>query len=513
MNFYELFSEVDDYGKYQKLMIWFVLFPAQLPYLCQLYCHLFMSITPDHWCRMSLLESFNVTEQFSRHLFVPKKDNILHSLQYEQCFVYNISYDALVEHSVQIGWIPNQTWPITRCSQGWIYNRTFLGDDHSIVTKWDLVCDRAFLQMIPIIAYFSGSFTGFIFGNILTTKFGMKFTYFFMLCIHCIFGTSIAFNNHFDIFSLMRFCVGLSVSNIALIPRCLSLELTSHERSANTLLLTDFWRNFGALLLVIISYMIRDFNHLTVAISVPFMVFILYYWVFPESPKWLIVNERIEQVDRLVRDIATTNVTLLSPDFSITLRRRIQIECALQSELKTSRSQPLLMKLLFLPNMRFKVITLCILYITQSVTDIGFTYYVIEFSESRGNGDIYFPFLVAIIANYFGLLIAWITLKYFGRKYTISFGNILSAFFSLMSAFVKNKDINLCLIYYASAKVFQSSSQSCLQVWSHELLPLSHYYSVITFCETLSNLALISVPIVIFYVSFSSVTPFSSLLN
>ena len=135
MDFNEMITEIGGYGRYQRLMLWFVLYPAQLPYLCQIYSYLFMSITPDHWCKVSLLEPWNVTDFFNRHLFVPKKDNILHSLQYEQCFVYNISYQTLITHSQHIGWIPNQTWPITKCSEGWVYNRTILGDDNSIITK------------------------------------------------------------------------------------------------------------------------------------------------------------------------------------------------------------------------------------------------------------------------------------------------------------------------------------------------------------------------------------------
>jgi hypothetical protein len=35
------------------------------------------------------------------------------------------------------------------------------------------------------------------------------------------------------------------------------------------------------------------------------------------------MNERIEEVDKLVKDMATTNVRFLSPDFSITLRVRV----------------------------------------------------------------------------------------------------------------------------------------------------------------------------------------------
>ena len=135
MEFKNFLVEIGGNGRYQRLVLWFILYPAQLPYMCQVYCHLFMAITPDHWCKVSLLEPWNVTDHFNRHLFVPKKDNILYSLQYEQCFVYNISYDSLITQSTKIGWIPNQTWPITKCIEGWVYNRTLLGEDNSIITK------------------------------------------------------------------------------------------------------------------------------------------------------------------------------------------------------------------------------------------------------------------------------------------------------------------------------------------------------------------------------------------
>ncbi len=120
MDFNELFTEIGGFGKYQQLMLWFVLLPAQLPYLCQVYCHLFMSITPDHWCKVSLLDKWNVSDHFSRHLFVPKKDNILHSLQYEQCFVYNISSQTLAKHTSKVGWISDTSWPVTKVCKHFI---------------------------------------------------------------------------------------------------------------------------------------------------------------------------------------------------------------------------------------------------------------------------------------------------------------------------------------------------------------------------------------------------------
>jgi len=111
--------------------------------------------------------------------------------------------------------------------------------------------------------------------------------------------------------------------------------------------------------------------------------------------------------------------------------------------------------------------------------------------------------MVVMIANYLGILMAHITLKRFGRKCTIAIGNILSALFSLMSAFAKNKDTNLCIIYFASAKVFLSCSYSSLSVWMYELLPLNHCYPAITLCQTLGQFGPIAVPFIIFYVCIS----------
>lgn len=46
-----ILHDVGEYGKYQKLMLWFVLLPSHLPFGIHYYSQLFMSLTPHHWCR------------------------------------------------------------------------------------------------------------------------------------------------------------------------------------------------------------------------------------------------------------------------------------------------------------------------------------------------------------------------------------------------------------------------------------------------------------------------------
>ncbi|KFM77656.1 hypothetical protein X975_23076, partial [Stegodyphus mimosarum] len=55
MDLDEILHDVGDYGKYQKLMLWFVLLPSHLPFGTHYYSQLFMSLTPNHWCRDTVI--------------------------------------------------------------------------------------------------------------------------------------------------------------------------------------------------------------------------------------------------------------------------------------------------------------------------------------------------------------------------------------------------------------------------------------------------------------------------
>lgn len=195
MEFEKVFPELCCYGKYQRLIFWFVLLPVQLSYYCHIYSHLFVTYQPHHWCQfndhlsiptMQLFKNQSSIDLFqstlpanlNRYFFIPSiellhqldsNDSSLNMNQFvstfnyslanyidsiSSCHAYNATMDQLAnfhhrffqlysslanakyqsnQDSV-IEYIINVP-TIVPCVDGWAFNRSLLGRDESFVTK------------------------------------------------------------------------------------------------------------------------------------------------------------------------------------------------------------------------------------------------------------------------------------------------------------------------------------------------------------------------------------------
>lgn len=184
MEFEKVFPELCSFGKYQKLIFYFILLPVQLTYYCHIYSHLFLTYQPTHWCKFDHLISTNGIEQqqqqnflndhqnesnsniLKRYYFIPSNHMIpmnetnqlkmlMDKLNYSfsnyvdtlsSCHIYNVSnlmeLSSFNRHLFQMFIHSNESFdhlesaipPIVQCND-WSYNQTWLGEDQSIVTK------------------------------------------------------------------------------------------------------------------------------------------------------------------------------------------------------------------------------------------------------------------------------------------------------------------------------------------------------------------------------------------
>lgn len=65
--------------------------------------------------------------------------------------------------------------------------------------------------------------------------------------------------------------------------------------------------NLGHLTLPLFAYFIRDWQKLQFALSIPSIILISYYWLIPESPRWLFTKGKVDESVKILEKAAKFN--------------------------------------------------------------------------------------------------------------------------------------------------------------------------------------------------------------
>ncbi|MEE6475519.1 hypothetical protein FKM82_010781 [Ascaphus truei] len=247
-------------------------------------------------CGWSLEEELNYT--------VPGLDD---SLYRSQCFQYDIDWNrtslSCKNPLFNITDYSESNVPITSCKDGWVYDTT----GSSIVTEFNLVCADSWkldlFQSFVNLGFFLGSlFIGYV-----ADRFGRKPCLLISLFITGVSGVGVAFSPTYPGVVIFRFIQGLVskgswLSGYILIAEFVGLE---HRKTVGVVYQVAF--TVGLLVLSGVAYGITNWRWLQLAVTLPNFMFLLYYWCVPESPRWLISQNRKAEAREAIQHIAKRN--------------------------------------------------------------------------------------------------------------------------------------------------------------------------------------------------------------
>ncbi|XP_061210794.1 solute carrier family 22 member 13-like [Neopsephotus bourkii] len=464
----EILKAVGDFGPFQKWLVLLTLLPCFTLSFHQ-FCQLFMVPHEPHHCNTSWIRAIgpNLTEEEQLNLTLPRDADGA----YEQCSMYSPvdwDLDSIVAYGL------NAT---EKCSSGWVYPSA---QAPSLLTEFDLVCDRKDLNDISQSIYMLGMFLGSMIFGPLSDRIGRRPVILISIFLQGLFGVATAFVPHFDVYMAFRCVVGASVAGITMTILSLATEWVGVSHRPKAVLITHCCFAIGQMILAGLSYGIHNWRLLQIAGSAPVFALFFYIWVLPESARWLVIKGRIEEAKKVLQKAASINKRTLPQELLEQLKPETQPKPGSTLDLfreKHLRKVTLIMVCTWFVN------SLVYYGLSLNVTGFGLDIYLTQLAF----GAVEIPARVGCI----------FTLQWFGRKKTQAVLLILSGLLCLIIIGIPEDQPVVTTVLATIGKFTATASFSTSYVYSAELFPTVVRQTGVGLCSMSARLAGIMAPLML----------------
>ncbi|MFT7797563.1 solute carrier family 22 member 16 [Arapaima gigas] len=221
------------------------------------------------------------------------------------------------------------SWELNQCSRGLRFNGSgiqfhaggnetaqacggrFVYDggegQQTIVTDWDLVCEKEWLAKLCQPTFMLGVLIGaLVFGDI-ADRFGRRPILLLTSLSQFGFGVGVAFTGSYYSFSVMRFLLAMVSSGYLVVVFVYVTEFTGNKVRTWTSMHVHAAFAVGVMVVALVGYLVRVWWVYQVVLSLSTLPFLLVCWKLPETPFYLVAKARYREAQELLDLMARFN--------------------------------------------------------------------------------------------------------------------------------------------------------------------------------------------------------------
>ncbi|NXQ06312.1 S22A3 protein, partial [Vidua macroura] len=481
-SFDEVLKEAGEFGRFQK-RVFFLLSQTGITFSSLFASVVFLGPAPDSfWCRIpgaaELSERCGWTLEEERNFTVLPLHLGNESVTGE-CERLDVAWDTSVSCTSPLARHGNHSTgnlPLAPCHDDWVYEEP----RSSIVSKYDLVCGNAWMldlsQAILNLGFLAGAF---ILGYA-ADRYGRILTYLLSCLGVGICGIIVAFSPNFTVFLIFRFLQGMFGKGSWMTCYVIVTEIVGSDQRMVGIVIQIFF-TLGIIILPGIAYLIPTWQGIQLAISLPNFLFLLYYWVVPESPRWLLTRKKGEKALKIMRNIAKHNGKFLSPHYS---------EITVSNEEVTN---PSFLDLVRTPQMRRNTLILMYAWFTSALIYQGL---VMRLGIIGGN--LYLDFFISGAVELPSAFLIIVTIDRIGRRLPFAVGNIVASISCLITAFLPEDIPWLKTTAAMLGRLSITVAFEVVYLVNSELYPTTLRNFGVSLCSSLCDLGGIIAPFLLF---------------
>nr|ACE75443.1 MFS transporter protein [Glyptapanteles indiensis] len=376
----------------------------------------------------------------------------------------------------------NESLPEVQCEK-FTYD---LSDFKStIISEWDLVCDRKFLLGLVQPLTQLGIFIGTIASGVFADKIGRKTPLMIAILVQAVAGTITAFMQTFEWFFLFKFIAAIATV----------IEIISVNNRSNVLVLYQTAFALGFLMVPGFSYLTRTWNGYWLMIALPSFFLLPYYWLIPESPRWFLAHGKVEEARQVLLKAAKWNK--ISPE---------TVNAAIESHEKLLKKAPKSIEgeneqksygitdLLQSPTMRMRTV-----FIAYNWFKDGLVFYGLEYYLGRMSENVLTNLAISALFQFPGLIMAYFMVSRVSRLKIVAYSNVLAGISMLLIIpFYNHEALKLTVV--AVGTTCLTISFLTTKLYTGELFPTVVRNVGFAVCSVTSSIGCMISPLLVEYI-------------
>ncbi|XP_031627744.1 uncharacterized protein LOC116343679 [Contarinia nasturtii] len=498
----EIFSEIGDVGLFQLFLICIV----SVMYGLYIVNYIFTTNSIEHRCKITECDVGDNNRKISFDQAWLKYAIPSTKSGFEKCVRY-APINSVTSNKCDANSF--NTSRIIGCTE-FIYAT----DEMNVQTELNIHCDDSYKLALIGSANGIGRVISMPLTGILTDKFGrLRVVVISVLC-SSIFGLLKSFSFDYGTYIVLEFFESIAGACIFNGSYVLVMEsINSKYRATGTTLIATSCA-LGEMLLGVFAMYIHNFRYLIRVIYAPGLLVVFYFWLVPESIRWLLVTGRIDRAIKTLQRIAKRNGKTLSDQKIDALCLQYSTVNAKNHNAKRTKNtvknenDPSMFEqikiVLCSPKLALRLLNCCYLCFTCYFGYFGMSMISIYIPGVNR----YIGYIIVQGVEIFGAMLSGVFISRFGRKKLLFYSLTLSGISIITAPWIPKNQSIIALMLSVIGKSTITVSNYVYYAFVSELWPTSLRGSIMNACSTIGKIGAVLAPLTALLIDRAPYAPF-----